>query len=163
RAVTLIEKPETFGLSTAGLKNVSSQLYDPTRANGNGINGKKVTARNVLWTALPGRLILERGLQPALETADTELPYTCIAQTQRGQPIHVPTRIQCEYCEWHVVRERGVIRRVLFTTETLEYWWALALGYPPGDFGPAPRARKLDVNGNMETVLRLYHDHVSED
>jgi hypothetical protein len=49
---------------------------------------------------------------------------------------------QIEYLEWHVVRRKGRITRVTFTTETPEYWKLLAELHP-------------------EVVLKLYRRHVS--
>lgn len=38
--------------------------------------------------------------------------------------------LQIEYLEWHVTRVAGTITRVLFATETPEYWRLLAEAHP---------------------------------
>ncbi|HYP23177.1 MAG TPA: hypothetical protein VEV43_06365 [Actinomycetota bacterium] len=50
--------------------------------------------------------------------------------------------VQEEYLEWHVTRSRGKITKVVFVTETPDYWRALAVRHP-------------------DVVLRLYRELVS--
>src|SRR4029077_20086684 len=60
-----------------------------------------------------------------------------------------------EYCEWHVDRDAasGRIRRVSFTSEPPEYWFAL--------FGGKQDQSQVDFPGDRDLVLDLYRKLVS--
>lgn len=92
----------------------------------------------ILWNAFPRRLRSRFGREAALEVADMLWPAVK-AETPdedfdprdaRWGPLMATAKLvrpQDEYCEWRVERDPSTqdIRRIVFTTESPESWWAL--------------------------------------
>ena len=125
----------------------------------------------VVWNAFPKELLRRYGRARALVEADRLWPMSAYqydwrydsqdpARTGAGQPgVTYPDtlfyRPTVEYCEWHVDRDpdSGGIRRVCFTSEPPEYWFAMWGGKQPGS--------EVDFPGDKELVLKLYRELVS--
>ncbi|OSJ36873.1 hypothetical protein BSZ19_02105 [Bradyrhizobium japonicum] len=125
----------------------------------------------VLWNAFPKELLRRFGRRRALIEADQLWPMSAYrydwrynpdvpARTGAGAPgVDFPDDIfyrpLVEYCEWHVDRDpdSGRIRRVCFTSEPPEYWFAMYGGTVPGSSVPFP--------GSKDLVLELYRKLVS--
>jgi hypothetical protein len=69
-------------------------------------------------------------------------PLRFVANSNLGAEVVPCHRQQDEYCEWHVDRDRGAIRRISFTCEGPEYWERMAAIDP-------------------DLVAALYREHVS--
>jgi Dyp-type peroxidase family len=146
------------GVSEVADQKGASQFYNPTGPAG--ADAADETKRLVLWSALPQRLISRYGIERAVEFADTEMASDLLGETERGDTVNIPYRKQTEYCEWLVQRDgaedAGDIRRVTFTTETLEYWWTYAQGQALGEYGPEiTNGRPV---GDLQGVLARYRE-----
>jgi hypothetical protein len=102
-----------------------------------------VIEQAIVWNAFPKELLRRYGRARALVEADRLWPMSAYQfdwrydpqvpnHTGAGTPgVRYPDTIYyrptVEYCEWHVDREpdTGRIRRILFTSEPPEYWFAL--------------------------------------
>jgi hypothetical protein len=140
----------------------SAVLYDP---------GGPVVEQAVVWNAFPKELLRRYGRDRALVIADSLWPLSAYeydwrydpnvpADTGVGRPdVTFPDtyfyRPLVEYCEWHVDRDAasGRIRRVSFTSEPPEYWFAL--------FGGKQDQSQVDFPGDKDLVLDLYRKLVS--
>lgn len=78
------------------------QFYDPTATD----TGADAALKTVRWPAYPATLLLD-----------------ATSERQRWRRADSSRSLQDEYCEWSVDRDAdGRIRRVVFTSETPEYW-----------------------------------------
>jgi hypothetical protein len=125
----------------------------------------------VVWNAFPKELLRRFGRARALVEADRLWPMSAYdfdwryvpdvpARTGAGSPgVNYPDTIfyrpTVEYCEWHVDRDpiSGRIRRVSFTSEPPEYWFAM--------YGGAMDGSTVDFPGDKDLVLDLYRRLVS--
>ena len=125
----------------------------------------------VVWNAFPKELLRRYGRARALVEADRLWPMSAYqydwhydpenpAKTGAGQPgVTYPDtlfyRPTVEYCEWHVDRDpqSGAIRRVSFTSEPPEYWFAM--------WGGKQYGSAIDFPGDKDLVLHLYRELVS--
>ncbi len=118
----------------------------------------------VVWNAFPKELLRRYGRARALVEADRLWPMSAYGFDWRYDP-DVPARTGAqipdnpdtifyrptvEYCEWHVERDpdSGRIRRVTFTSEPPEYWFAMYGGRMDGS--------SVDFPGDKDLVLELY-------
>lgn len=89
----------------------------------------------ILWNAFPKCLLSRFGRDKALQVADLLWPLSAAEDFDPLSPRSRSSiakgtswaRPQDEYCEWRVERDPQTqrIRRIVFTTESPEYWWAL--------------------------------------
>jgi hypothetical protein len=125
----------------------------------------------VLWNAFPKELLRRYGRDRALVEADNLWPMSAYVYDWRYDS-QVPARTGArfpgnefsdrvfyrptvEYCEWHVERDplTGRIRRVTFTSEPPEYWFAM--------FGGTIDGSAVSFPGDKHLVLDLYRKLVS--
>jgi len=125
----------------------------------------------VVWNAFPKELLRRYGRPRALVEADRLWPMSAYYFDWRYDP-DVPARTGAdfpntvfpdtifyrptvEYCEWHVDRDpnSGRIKRVTFTSEPPEYWFAM--------YGGTMDGSKIDFPGDKDLVLDLYRRLVS--
>jgi len=108
------------------------QFYNPARFDPGGL----VVEQAITWNAFPKELLRRYGRMRALEKADELWPLNQYQSVLSGIPVdrrRSPAlfehffRPQTEYCEWRVERNRHsrAIRRVTFTSEPPELWFAL--------------------------------------
>jgi hypothetical protein len=125
----------------------------------------------VVWNAFPKELLRRFGRSRAMVEADRLWPMSAYdydwrynpdvpSRTGAGQPgvryaDDIFYRPLVEYCEWHVDRDpdSGRIRRVCFTSEPPEYWFAMYGGTMDGSSVAFP--------GDKDLVLELYRKLVS--
>jgi hypothetical protein len=125
----------------------------------------------VVWNAFPKELLRRYGRDRALVEADSLWPLSAYeydwrydsqtpARTGAGEtditfPDTLFYRPTVEYCEWHVDRDplSGRIRKVAFTSEPPEYWFAMFGGIVPGS--------AISFPGDRNLVLDLYRQFVS--
>jgi hypothetical protein len=136
------------------------QFYNPARFDPGGL----VIEQAITWNAFPKELLRLFGRDRALCEADRlwtlDRYYSTLHNIQLDsgeypELFQTYFRPQNEYCEWHVARypETRAIRRVTFTSEPPEFWYAF--------FGsPVPNDKHQFV-GAPDVVLRWYQNFVS--
>lgn len=102
---------------------IRGKLVDPSRHD-----FAQVATRTMVWMGFPRRLMMVR------HRGDRRAAFAA-GESRDAQE---------EYLEWHVTTKAGKITRVVFVTETPEYWSLLARRHP-------------------DVVLRLYRKYVSSD
>lgn len=125
----------------------------------------------VVWNAFPKELLRRYGRARALVEADSLWPTSAYdfdwrydsqipGRTGAGMPgVRFPDTIfyrpTVEYCEWHVDRDpnSGRIRRVSFTSEPPEYWFAM--------YGGTMSGSGVSFPGDKDLILDLYRRLVS--
>jgi hypothetical protein len=126
--------------------------------------GSAVIEQAVTWNAFPKELLRQFGRMRALREADTlwtldryysGLQGVGVDQKKYPAMFRTPFRPHNEYCEWHVVRDPNTnqIRKVTFTSEPPEFWFALAGCSIPGDPHEFP--------GDPSALLKRYQEFVS--
>jgi Dyp-type peroxidase family len=138
------------------------QFYNPARFDPGGL----VVEQAITWNAFPKELLRRYGRMRALEKADELWPLNQYQSVLSGIPVdrrRSPAlfehffRPQTEYCEWRVERDRrgGKIRRVTFTSEPPELWFALFGDRLPFD-NEEPQAYRFQ--GDRKAVAAKYEE-----
>jgi hypothetical protein len=140
---------------------VRSQFYSAVR-----FDPGPAIEQAIVWNAFPKELLRRYGRTRALAEADSLWPMSAYdfdwrydsrvpRRTGAGMPgVRYPDTIfyrpTVEYCEWHVDRDpnSGRIRRICFTSEPPEYWFAL--------YGGTMSGSAVNFPGNKDLVLDLY-------
>lgn len=132
------------------------QLYDPTSSTI--VDHQPEVRRAVMWPAFPRRDALLVGWEQALASLDDAIDWKA-HETEKGTRFKLPYRGQSEYCEWRVTRNAGgKITRIVFTTESLEYWAMMAQGRLGAGLGG--EASQVGPKGDLRGVLRRYRQYV---
>lgn len=138
------------------------QFYNPSEID----PGGAAIEQAITWNAFPKELLRQYGRQRALEEADklwtldryyVDLQAVPVSKARFPALFKTPFRPLDEYCEWRVVRDpiSNKVRRVTFTSEPPEFWYALFGGKMPGDDNEFP--------GDQHRLLQLYRELVSPD
>jgi hypothetical protein len=147
----------------AGVHPGPFQFYNPARFD----PGGGVVEQAVTWNAFPKELLRRFGRALALQEADGLWPlhrYLSVLSGMRSDKRQSPSlfryyvRPQTEYCEWRVEHERykRAIRRVTFTCEPPEFWFALFGNRVPDD------PPKYEFKGNRDALLARYEQFVGQ-
>lgn len=125
------------------------QYFNPVKAAPKGA----LVEQAITWNAFPKELLRKHSTEEAIRAADrldALSSYFGLPGDSYNQPKYRP---QNEYCEWHVFRDpaTGNIRKIAFTSEPPEYYWALWGGSETG----------ATFHGDPNTVLDLYRQYVS--
>ena len=137
------------------------QFFNPARFDPGGL----VVEQTVTWNAFPKELLRLFGRECAFKEADKVWPLHrfCadllgIRADRRHYPLlyEFSVRPQTEYCEWRVERGPGTsdIRRVIFTSEPPEFWFALFGNRVPDDLP------KYHFKGDQKKLLARYEQFV---
>src|SRR5262249_53773923 len=108
-AIRLVERPSSTGLAFPDgtpLQTIplgACQVYNPMGRKAG--TAKDETVREVLWTALPQRLVTTLGRTRAWQAAEELKAWHEVGETADGMPVNLAYRNQAEYCEWRVTRE----------------------------------------------------------
>ncbi len=129
-------------------------LYDPSK-----LDPGPTIEQDIVWNAFPAELVHRLGRAAAMAGADRRWPLSAFKPGAGAGPggAGFPNDAFChpgtEYCEWHVDRQPGTrrMKRVTFTTESLEYWQALH-----GDL-----VDSAPGSGSPEVLLDLYRTLVN--
>jgi hypothetical protein len=135
----LRDAPDGSGFYGAWSDLVAGLVWDATRGAGGGelfdatvFDARIAATRSATWMAFPRQLM-------AVRHRDGRRAAFAAAEQRRYEGE------QFEYCEWHTTRDGdGRVTKVVFTTETPEYWALLASYHP-------------------NKVLELYREHVHPD
>lgn len=103
-----------------GLSGAGDRFFDP-----NETDFSPAATRSMVWMGFPRNLLVS-------DNRDSRNAAFAAAEDRM---------LQNEYFEWHVTKSRGKITKIVFVTETPEYWSRLAQRHP-------------------EVVLRLYRELV---
>jgi hypothetical protein len=147
--------------SASDVKPGPAQFYNPARFDPGGL----VVEQTVTWNAFPKELLRLYGRERALRQADRlwTLRQFCkelwdAPSDRRHYPLldEFSVRPQTEYCEWRVERDSrsDKIRRVIFTSEPPEFWFALFGNRVPGD------EPKYQFRGDRKALLARYEQFV---
>ena len=131
------------------------QFYNPAKFDPEG----PVVEQDIPWSAFPKELVRQYGYEHALREADTLWPLTRYTRGNTGTILERTWyRPLNEYCEWHVARapDSHKIKKVVFTSETPEYWRASF-----GDALELEDGSRYEFPGNRSLVLKLYRELVS--
>jgi hypothetical protein len=139
------------------------QFFNPARFDPGGL----LVEQAITWNAFPKELLRLFGREDALVEADKLWPLHrfCslllgISADKRHYPLlhEFSVRPQTEYCEWRVERDSDTsdIKRVTFTCEPPEFWFALFGNRVPGD---KPR---YHFKGNHKAMLARYEEFVGQ-
>jgi hypothetical protein len=131
------------------------QFYNPAKFDPEG----PVVEQDIPWSAFPKELVRQYGYERALREADTLWPLTRYTRGNTGAILERTWyRPLNEYCEWHVARapDSHKIKKVVFTSETPEYWRASF-----GDALELEDGSRYEFPGNRSLVLKLYRELVS--
>ena len=139
------------------------QFYNPARFNPGGI----VVEQAVTWNAFPKELLRLFGREKALKEADKlwtlDRYFSVLGGVEMDRREYLTLvkqrfRPQTEYCEWRVDRDgkTGPIRRVTFTSEPPEFWFALFGNRLP--FDPP----KYKFTGDRKAVRANYENFVGQ-